>query len=400
MKKRLIVLLICLVVSAAMCLLVSLQPHSSGPEDTEGSPTLPSRPDQTHTHTQIPVPNHTVRLYICDREDPVVYEALAQRYTALTGIDCEILTGDLDALLDGEGAPTIFCLHSQEAFQQWQSFFYDLTDAAVLDKLYSDSFALKVEGRPVALAMDVTGYGIVYNAALLARAGYTRSDMTDLETFRQVLEAITASQKALGFAAFSTPSFSNTDFIALLVGSSQNPDHIRATLDMILANDAAGDALDRFVEEKTVFFPIGAWDYETFSQIGFHNLDMLPFYSVDGAAIPCICGHYWAVNGYANPEDIALTLDFLQWVVTAGEDGIAPVDSLGIVSPFEDAAYGADVFTRLLLRKYIATEPVTISWSIAHGMTKKELNNLSIILEVYIANPSDDTWKAVVKLLP
>lgn len=396
MKKRLIILLICLVVSATMCLLASVEPKAPGPKPTNPNLTFPSRP----THTQAPVADLTIKLYVCDREDTALYEALAQQYTQTTGVGCQIVTGDLEALLNSDDVPTIFCLHSQETAQQWQDFLYDLTDSGLVEKLYSDSFALKSEGRPVALAMDVTGYGIVYNAALLARAGYTRSDMVDLMTFRQVVEELTALKKSNGFSAFSRPDFSNTDFAALMAGSSRKPEHIRTTLDLIAANGTAGNALEQFVAGKTVFYVGGAWEYETISQLGFNNLDLLPFYSDDGGSIPCVCSHYWAVNAYAHPEDIDISLEFLHWLVTAGEDGSTPVDALELFAPFDDATYGENVFLRLLLRKRIAVEPVTVSWSIAGGMTQKDLNMLSIALESYLSSPDDETWKAVTMLLP
>lgn len=405
MKKQLLVCLICLVVAAAMCLAVSLtaDPPPAPTVSPNGDSSTPSANSTSPSHTGSTgsPTSYTVRMYVCGREDAAAYRALALQYTKWAGIPCEILTGDLAVLMESDTPPTVFCLHSQADAQQWQNHLYDLSDTTILEQLYDPGFALSMDGKPVALAVDVTAYGIVYNAALLARVGYTRDDITDLSSLRQKVEAVTAEGKGQGFSAFCTPDFTSTQFTALLAGSSEDPDHIRALLDLISQNDTAGtNALESFTAGKTVFYIGGAWEYEAFSQLGFNNLDILPFYTDDSGSWPCICSHYWSVNSLADREEIAISLDFLYWLVTAGTNGTVPVDTLGYFAPFAQATAGDDVFMRLLLRKHLAAEPVAVSWSIAGGMTQNDLSDLSLALEGYMAAPSDETWSAVAELLP
>ena len=396
MKKRLIILLICLAVSAAMCLCVSLiAPGEGSQQGQHGTkPTLNILPGSTSSG-DTPV----VRLYVCGNEDPAPYETLAQQYTQQTGVECTILTGDLNALLSGDTPPTIFCMHSQEEAQQWKSQLCDLSGTDVLSQLYSDRFALYIDGTPVGLAMDVTGYGVIYNASLLARAGYTRSDITDFSSFRQVVEAITAARYSLGFSAFAAPDFSSTEYVSMLMGVGGQDSDIRAFLDLTLDNNTTGDPLTLFTGGKTVFYVGGAWEYEDLAQVGFHNLDLLPFFTADGAAIPCVCSCYWGVNVGVGEENAQYSLDFLAWLVTAGENG-TPVDILDGFAPFRDATGGNSLFMRLLLRKYLATEPVTVRWSLTEGLSASQLRLLTAAFEDYAAEAGDEAWQQIQFLLP
>lgn len=409
MKKRILILLLCLVAAAALCLLVSLP----GPSTHLGLPqatTPTTQPSQSGTgghggtggsgnqggNTQPSVPTE-VRIYLCQEESMAAYAALAQRYTDATGIPCTILTGDLDSLMASEAPPTIFCVHSQAEAEKWQAHMQDLSDQPILQQLYNPAFALTVEGKPLALSMDVTAYGIIYNAELMSMAGYTRDDFTDFSSFRQKVDAVTEKKNILGAAAFCQMNLSNGDLVSLLVGGSGNAQQLRALLDEVLANDVAGEnAIDSFVNQKMVFYIGGAWEYDALAALGFNKLDILPFFTDQGGNLPCISQAYWAVNNQAAPQDVQASLDFWLWAVTK-QDGAAPVDSLGLIAPFKDADAG-DLFMRRLVRKYMANEAVTVSWEIAPGLTEEVLAQLMPLLEAYAAAPNDENWAPIAQL--
>lgn len=403
MKKRILVLIICLVTAAAMCLTVSWPAFSGnhgpflptlGPSQSNSSPTVTGTGS-----TDAPAVPPEIRLYACPAENTALYEDLAAQYTALTGIAVTIVTGDLQQLMDGDASPTIFCLHSQQETQQWQEHMYDLSGAPVLEQLYNPNFALTEHGKPLALAMDVTGYGLIYNAALLGKAGFTRSDITDFASLRAITQHITEDRKTLGFYPFCTPDLHNTVLTEYLAGISEDPAQIRSFFDLYRENaTASGDPMAQFVSEKIVFYVGGVWDYDRISQLGIHNLDILPIYTADGGSFHCTSSTYWSVNARSSDTDIQASLDFLNWLVTAGENGTAPVDLLGWFSPFRDAVAAEDAFQRLM-RKYIAEEPVCLRWEIAPGMTEQTLTGLAAALAAYIATPSDDAWATVAALL-
>lgn len=404
MKKRILVLIICLAAAAAMCLAVSRWPTTGSNNPTTDStadsrePSGP-RPTGNGGSTAPVVTPPEIRLYVCPAEDTALYEDLAAQYAALTGTAVTIVTGDLQPLMDSDTPPTIFCLHSQQEAQQWQDHMYDLSGAPVLEQLYNPNFALTENGKPLALAMDVTGYGLIYNAALLGKAGFTRSDITDFASLRAITQHITEDRKTLGFYPFCTPDLHNTVLTEYLAGISEDPAQIRSFFDLYRNNaTASGDPMAQFVSEKIVFYVGGVWDYDRISQLGIHNLDILPIYTTDGGSFHCTSSTYWSVNAQSSDADIQASLDFLNWLVTVDENGNVPVDLLGWLSPFRNATAAEDAFQRLM-RKYIAEEPVTLRWEIAPGMSEQELTDLAAALSAYMASPSDDTWAAVAALL-
>lgn len=401
MKKHWILITIVAILAAVICLSVILS------RDTNPSgPSFPhiSRPTGT-TNSNDPAsssstdPEAVVRLYLCGQEDPAAYEALAARYTAATGGQCEVVTGDLEALLENESAPTIFCTHSSDQAARLAGYMLDLTGSAVMEALYSPDFALYMEQIPVALPMDLEGYGIIYNASLLAQAGYTRSDITDFASLKAIVEHISADKKVLGFRPFCKADLGDTVLVEYLAGIPQTPQAVRSFFDLYIANaTTSGDPLAQFLAGKTVFYVGGTWQYDAVSDIGINKLDMLPLYTADGGSFQCVCQNWWSVNARAAERDIQASLGFLQWLVQADESGTAPVDSLDWLSPFTDATAASNSFQRLF-RKYIAMEEVSLRWNIVEGMTAKELADLTAALASYAASPNDDTWAQVAALL-
>lgn len=395
MKKQLIILAICLAVAAVMCLAVSLPALSLSHNTTEDT-AASSIPSGTGTSSTLVLPPE-VRLYVCGQEDTAAIQTVATQYTALTGVTVRILTGDLATLMASNAAPTIFCLHSQAEAQRWQENLYDLSGTDVLAQLYNPDFALQLDGKPVALAMNVSAYGIFYNAELLGRTGYTRADITDFASFHQKVEAAATEGGSLGFHAFCTPDLTDPDFVAMLSGIPGGADQIRSLLDLMLATGAdLASSAEAFTAGQVVFHMGGSWEYEELSQLDFNKLDILPFFTENGSTLPCVCDTYWAVNSQC--ANLRASLDFLTWLVTATEDAPAPIDSLGGIAPFRDAASG-DLFTRRLIRKYLATEPVTVRWEVAPGLEEAALQALSRALTAYAADPTDETWAAVAALL-
>lgn len=397
MKKQWFIMLCSLLLAAVLCLGVSW-PRDGG--STLLPSILPTRPTATSPTTQPSTGEPTlpsrVGLYVCHREDPAVYEALAQQYTEQTGIDCQVLTGQLESLMGSDTPPTIFCVHNREEAQRWQ--LLDLADSAVLAQLYSPSFALALDGIYVGLAMDVDSYGLIFNAALLAQAGYTRTDITDFASLQAVVEHITADKKVLGFQAFGAVE-SGKSLAAFLAGTSREPERVRQVLDLYIANaKPSGDPMKQFVAGQTVFYMGGIADYSAVADMGIHNLDMLPMFTADGGSIQCVCDTYWCVNAQASGQDQQASLDFLAWLVTAGEDDTVPVDAFGWLSPFADADWVENAFERSL-RKHLAAESVTLRWSQWEGRTTMEWMDLSEALADYAATATDENWEKVASLL-
>lgn len=399
MKKPWIILLCCFLLAAVMCLSVSWPRRPGQMTGPGGIPTFPTRPTESgDTSGTEPVREAAVRLYVCHLDDSEKLEILARQYQDLTGISCQIVTGNLQALMESQEAPTIFCVHSQREATQWADRTVDLTGSAVLEALLSRDFALEMDGKPLGIPMGVDCYGLIYNAALLAQAGYTRSDITDFASLQAIAQYITQDRKVLGFDAFCQPNLEETALTEYLMGISRDSDEIRGFFDLYISNDTAtGDPLEQFVAGEVVFYVGGVWEYEQIAALGLSNLDMLPLYTPAGGAFQCIVDGYWAVNAAADANEVVASQDFLGWMVTAGENGTAPADSFDTLLPYADTNGAGTAFDRLL-RKYLAGESLSVRWEIAEDLTQRDISNLTVALSRYVKESTDDNW-AVITLL-
>ena len=365
-------------------------------------PTLPSTestPTITLPATTLPPVPGVVRLYTCDAEVYDVYVSLAAEYYAQTGIEVQILTPPADtacqdallSLLTDGAAPSIFCIHSEEMLSQLQQDLYDLAGTAIVEALYSQNFALQTDGKLVALAADVAGSGLIYNASKLASAGFTETDISSFAGLKTTVSHITANRNTLGYA-FAAPDFSDEHLMEHLAGLYPDTAQLRSFLDLYFKNcTVQTTTLKYFLNGTTVFYIGGTSDYEKVASIGTHNLRFLPAYSEDTAAVQCFSDHYWAVNAHASEADIQASLDFWVWLVTA-EDGSAPIDQLGMLSPYRQAGYAGNKLEQIL-RAYISDGNVYLTWGLSGKIT--DLDAFIAALKTYKANPSDENWTTV-----
>ena len=139
------------------------------------------------------------------------WQALAEAYTEETGVPVTVLTaasGEYEKTLKSEmaktDAPTLFQVNGPVGLASWKDYCYDLSGSDIAGELTDDSFALKDGDQTLGIAYVVENYGIIYNKALLEEAGYTADDITNFDSFKKVVEDITARKDELGFAAFTS----------------------------------------------------------------------------------------------------------------------------------------------------------------------------------------------------
>ena len=139
------------------------------------------------------------------------WQALAEEYTAETGVPVTVLTaasGEYEKTLKSEmaktEAPTLFQVNGPVGLAGWKDYCYDMTDSDIAKGLTDESFALKDGDKTLGVAYVVENYGIIYNKVLLEEAGYTADDITGFDSFKKVAEDITARKDELGFSAFTS----------------------------------------------------------------------------------------------------------------------------------------------------------------------------------------------------
>jgi len=369
-------------------------------------------------------------------EQDEAWQNLAAEYTAATGVPVTVLTaasGTYEETLMAEmgktEAPTMFQVNGPVGLANWIDYCYDLSDSELYSHLTSDSFALTEDGAVYGIAYVIESYGIIANKALLAEAGYAVEDINSFETLKAVAEDITARSAELGFAAFSSAGMDASsdwrfkthlanlpiyfEYQADGIGTTTEIkgsflDNYRQIWDLYINNSTCDpaelsaktgdDSRNEFLNGEAVFFQNGSWEYGSLSAVySDDDLVMLPIYIGAGdEANQGLCTgteNYWCVNKDADQEDIAATLEFMNWCVTEGADAMA--NDMGFVIPFDTAVESPNLFVKQDVA-YTAEGKTPVSWNFPTMPSEEWKNVVGSALTAYAADQTDDNWAAVV----
>ena len=369
-------------------------------------------------------------------EQDQAWQDLAAKYTAETGVPVTVLTaasGTYEETLMAEmgktEAPTMFQVNGPVGLANWIDYCYDLSGSELYSHLTSDSFALTEDGAVYGIAYVIESYGIIANKALLAEAGYSVEDINSFETLKAVAEDITARSAELGFAAFSSAGMDGSsdwrfkthlanlpiyfEYQADGIGTTTEIkgdylDNYRQIWDLYINNSTCApadlsaktgdDSRNEFLNGEAVFFQNGSWEYGSLSAVyADEDLVMLPIYVGAGdEANQGLCTgteNYWCVNADASEEDIAATLEFMNWCVTEGAEAMA--NSMGFVIPFDTAVESPNLFVKQDVA-YTAEGKTPVSWNFPTMPSEEWKNGVGSALTAYAADQTDDNWAAVV----
>jgi len=385
--KKLIAL--CLLIVLCVGLLVYNFSIPSQPEnDTTEPVTQPSTAPEPQPVGQVRIGNRDPKLH-------VAWMAVAQDYTNRTGVPVTVVSGD-------DSAATLFTVSSQEELAAVKDNCLDLSGTGVHAQLASWGLTLEADGKTCGIAAEIEGFGLIYNSALLGRLA-TPQEITGLSVLKGVAEAITADPE-LGFAAFTCPDLT-TGFAARLLSVGVD---CRAFWEVYAANGVcqpetllkttSQDSVNEFVNEKAVFLLGSTSDYDRISQLGDHNLGIMPLYlggeDEQRQGLCVTCSSYWCVRADADPLDVQATLDFLNDLVRPRADGTVPVDDLQIVAPYRQATYADNPLERTLRTDLAAGKEYVVCEN--DVVVSAELVDA---LAAYAMEPTDEKWAVVAAYL-
>ena len=352
------------------------------------------------------------------------WQELAETYTEETGVPVTVLTaasGEYEKTLKSEmaktDAPTLFQVNGPVGLASWKDYCYDLSGSDIAGELTDDSFALMDGDKMAGIAYVIENYGIIYNKALLEKAGYTAEDITDFDSFKKVVEDITARKDELGFSAFTSAGMDSSSdwrfkthlanlpiYYEYQADGIDNTDAIKGTYldnyrqiwDLYINNatcepteistKTADDATAEFVTEEAVFYQNGTWEYNNIADVGDENLGILPIY---------IGENYWCVNSKASEEDIQATLDFMNWCVTSDEGVEAMCKDMGFVIPFKSNLESENVLVNEA-NAYMEDGKTPVTWVFSTMPSEEWKNGVGSALTAYAADQTDANWDAVV----
>ena len=365
------------------------------------------------------------------------WQELAETYTDETGVPVTVLTaasGEYEKTLKSEmaktDAPTLFQVNGPVGLASWKDYCYDLSGSDIAGELTDDSFALMDGEKMAGIAYVVENYGIIYNKALLEEAGYTADDITDFDSFKAVVEDITARKDDLGFSAFTSAGMDGSSDWRFKTHLANLPiyyeykdegidttdaikgtylDNYRQIWDLYINNatcapteistKTADDATADFVTEEAVFYQNGTWEYNNVADIGDENLGILPIYiGVEGEENQGVCTgteNYWCVNSKASEDDIQATLDFMNWCVTSDEGVEAMCSDMGFVIPFPANLESTNTLVNEA-NKYMEEGKTPVTWCFSTMPSEEWKNGVGSALTAYAADQTDTNWDAVV----
>lgn len=377
-------------------------PPTTLPTVPTTQPTVPTEPSTT-----LPPRAGQVRLYTCDQERLGAYAQLAVRYYQATGIEVILLTPQaeetcreaLARYMAEDDPPTLFCIHEAQDLEKWQHLLFDMSGTTAARQLYSSDFAMYSDSRMLALPVAVDWFGYVYNKEKLGTLAFSRDDLADYSAMEYITQYITSQKGTTNVYPFAKPDFSDisaSGLAAMLRTAFADEAQLRSAVDLYIGNSYnTTDPMTAFLNEKVVFYPGFTACMENVLQLGIHKLELLPIYAHGREGMTYFSNYFWGVNATGYSRDVVETLAFFGWVVASQDGRSAPIDLLGLLSPYQDAAV-ADNALEKLLRKYMKEEPAVLRWG---APLPEDHAAFCAALAAYYKNPSDAAWETVKQYL-
>ena len=363
------------------------------------------------------------------------WQNLAKVYTEKTGVKVDVITaaaGQYETTVKSEIAksspPTLFQVNGPVGLANWKDYCYDMSGSQLYGELTSDEFALKQGSAVVGIAYVIETYGIIYNKALLAKAGYSQDDIKDFASLKKIAEDITARSSQLGFSAFASAGMDSSsdwrfkthmanipiyyEYKADGIGSTPAIkgtylDNYRMIWDLYIQNSTTSpnllstktgdDAVAEFITEQAVFYQNGTWAYGDVSVLGDDNLGMIPIYiGAVGEEKQGLCTgteNFWCVNKQASEADIKATLDFMYWCVTSEEGVKALCEDMGFVIPFKNNLPATNPLVNIA-NQYVADGFIPVAWTFPTMPSEAWKNDVGSALTAYAAGTRG--WDGVV----
>ena len=373
-------------------------------------------------------------------EADAAWQALAKKYTELTGVNVKVVTAAsgtyndvLTAEMDKENPPTLFQCGNAGAIKTWGEFCYDLSKTDFYKEMTTDDFNLYGEnGELLAAGYCYEAFGIIVNKALLKQAGYEITDIKDFASLKQIADDIHARAEELGFDAFSAAGLDGSSSWRFSGHLANMPlfyqfrdDNIKsqpatitdayldnfkniwdlyttdsATTGAALLTSTGDESTAQFGNGQAVFYQNGTWEYSNLiSNFNMkpEDLAMIPIYcGVEGeekAALCCGTENCWSVNKNAAEEDIEATLEFMKWVVTSEEGTTMMAEQFG-PCPLKKAKEPENVFFADA-NKYIANGNYVVTWAFNYTPSVENWRaGVVDALSKYVSGTGD--WEAVV----
>ncbi len=133
-------------------------------------------------------------------------KAYAEAYAKTAGFNVKIDTfgggadygGFVKAALQAGNMPDIFMIEGKGGYDTWKDYILDLSDQPFTKET---TLGYTVDGKVYGFPLAIEGFGIGYNADLLAKAGIDPATLTTLTAFKEACEKLNGMKDELGITA-------------------------------------------------------------------------------------------------------------------------------------------------------------------------------------------------------
>lgn len=330
---------------------------------------------------------NTVRIYQLKVEINDALQDLAKKYEKEKGVKVEVTSvgggADYGASLKAEfqkgTEPDVFMIQGSGDYQTWKHKIDDLSSEKWVDKAVKGTLdTVKIDGKVYGMPAATEGYGLIYNKAILDKAGVDPKSIDTFDKLKAAFEKLDSKKAELGLdnvVSYTTKEFwvcGNHTF-NMAFTAQENPlkygqDYVAGKADVVNNkgfNDWANlvellckygggvtcettdysTQVGNFALGKTAFLHQGNWvagdlkNLKTDFDMGFAPLAVNNDTKVSGA-IPVGVPMYWVVNKDSKVNKEAK--EFLDWMVSSETGQKSLVKDMNMIPAFTNFTVESD----------------------------------------------------------
>ncbi|MEK5038122.1 ABC transporter substrate-binding protein [Sporosarcina sp. FSL K6-3457] len=266
--------------------------------------------------------------------------------------------------------PDIFNVGGPSDVAEYKEYLADVSDtAAVAASLDGTLTAVQDGDKILGLPFNQEGYGLIFNKAILEKAGINPDEIITFADLQQAVELLDSKKDDLGIDAvfalpakelwvlgdhisnmFIAPEFNNdiSEAYTAETIAFEKGDELKRYLDLqnkysvqpVLSLDYSQQVEQLFSLEKVAMIQQGNWVfnsvYDMDSELAENGIGILPV-PVEGfeGKIPAGVPMFWGVNGKSDPAVVQASKDFLDWMYTSETGKTAVLEDFKFIPAYK-----------------------------------------------------------------
>lgn len=371
-------------------------------------------------------------------------QSLAKKYEEETGVKVNVNSvgggADYGATLKAEfqkgTEPDIFMIQGRGDYDVWKHKIDDLSSESWVGSAVEGTLdTVTIDGKVYGMPAATEGYGLIYNKAILDKAGIDPETINSFSVLKKAFETLDSKKAELGlenvvsyttketwvtgnhtfnipFAAQANPDEFVKDYVAGKADIVNNP-QFNEWMDLVelLCKYGGGKTLEtidysnqvgNFALEKTAFIQQGNWIASDLQSLGANfEMGFVPLAINDdpkvSGSIPVGVPMYWVVN-----KDSAVNAEakaFLKWMVESQSGQEALVNDMNMIPAFKNFKVESKSSLNKSITKF-NNEGKTLRWAFTNFPDGFTMNSVGPVFSKFLdTDMGADAKKAMLQNL-